>query len=72
MCIENKQLSSLLLNNFGYTGDIIAGDEVTAGIYIPPPDTDEHINFFLKCMQHPKHVPDATIIDSFTTEDYII
>ena len=61
--------SSPSLNDFGYTGDAIAGDEITARTYVPLPDTDEYTKLFLKCIQCPKHVPDATVSNYFTTED---
>ena len=47
LCADDAPLrSSPLLNNFGYKGDAIAEDDVTAGTYVPPPDTDDHTNLF--------------------------
>ena len=60
-----------LLDEFGYTGDTKAGDEVTAGTYIPPEGTDEYTKLFLKCARRPAHVPDLTISDKFSTKNYI-
>ena len=60
-----------LLKAFGYRGDTVRGDEVTAGTYIPPPDTDEYTKLFLKCMKRPDHVPESAIPDIFSTNDYV-
>ena len=56
---------------FGYTGDTVAGDAVTAGTYVPPVDTDEYTKLFLKCMKRPEHVPDKTINEVYSTKDYV-
>lgn len=51
MCGDNTPLrQSPLLEVFRYIGDTAAGDAVIAGIYIPPPETDEHTKLCLKCM----------------------
>jgi len=72
LCADDTPLRSPpLLNEFGYTGDTAAGDQVTAGTYIPPEGTDEYTKLFLKCAQRPAHVPDNTISDRFTTKNYI-
>ena len=43
LCGDNTPVrSSPLLEVFSYTRDTAAGDEVTAGIYTPPSDTDEY------------------------------
>ena len=60
-----------LLDEFGYTGDTKAGDEVTTGTYIPPEGTDEYTKLFLKCSRRPAHVPDLKISDKFSTKSYI-
>ena len=62
LCGDDTPLqSSPLLAEFGYTGNTCAGDEVTAGTYIPPPDTDEYAKLLLKCVKRPSHVPETTI-----------
>ena len=68
---ETPLRQNSLLQAFGYTGDTVAGDEVTAGTYIPPPDTDEYTKLFLKCMKRPDHVPESAIPDIFSTNDYV-
>ena len=72
ICANDTPLRlSPLLEDFGYTGDTKAGDEVTAGTYIPPQGTDEYTKLFLKCARQPAHVADLTISDRFTTKNYI-
>jgi len=47
LCGDNTPLrTSPLLDDFGYTGDMAAGNEVTSDTYIPPSDTDEYTHFF--------------------------
>ena len=36
---------------FGYTGDTVAGDAVTAGTYSPPDNTDECTKLLLKYLK---------------------
>ena len=50
--------SSPLLDECGYTGDTLAVDEMTAGTYIPPLDTNKHTKMFLQCVKRPAHVPE--------------
>ena len=58
LCVDDTSLRTLpLLEEFEYTGDTIAGDEVTAGTYIPPPQTNEYTQLFLKGLKRPDHVP---------------
>ena len=45
-----------LVQEFGYIGDTVAGDEVTAGIYNPPTAVDEHTKLFLHCCSRPPQV----------------
>ena len=72
MCADNTHLrSSPLVEEFGYTGDTTAGDEVTAGTYVPPHATDEYTKLFLKCMKRPDHVPESSIAEIFSTDDYV-
>ena len=72
LCADNTPLrSSPLVQEFGYMGDTTAGDEVTAGTYVPPHDTDEYTKLFLKCMKRPDHVPESAIVDIFSTDDYV-
>ena len=41
LCTNNTPLrTSPLLEEFGYTGDTIAGDAVTEGTHVPPSNTD--------------------------------
>ena len=48
-----------------------AGDDVTASTYIPPDNVDEHMKLFMKCLKLPDSVPDGTIPDYFSIEDYV-
>lgn len=56
---------------FGYTGDMAAGDAVNAGTYIPPRGTYENTKLFLKSMKRPDRVPESAISDVFSTKDYV-
>ena len=72
LCEDDTPLQSPpLLEEFGYIGNTCAGDKVTVGTYIPPPDTDEYTKLFLECFKHPPHIPEKTIKDSFSTSDYV-
>ena len=72
LCTDGTPLRSLpLLEDFGYTGDTQAGDAVTAGTYIPLEGTDEYTKLFFKCEQRPSHVLELTIINRFSTRNYI-
>ena len=44
---------------------------VTAGVYNPPNEADEYTQLFLKCSQHPNHVPKGIISKEFTTNNYV-
>ena len=69
LCGDNTPLhTSPLLNAFGHTGDTTTGDEVTAGTYIPPSDTDEYTQLFLKYMKRLDHIPESAIHDIFNTK----
>ena len=59
------------MEDFGYTGDTLTGDEIREGNYIPPQGTDEHTHLFLRCLKRPSHVPDGTIPTKFSTVYYI-
>ena len=73
MCADNTPLrTSPLLEEFDYTGNTITGDEVTAGTYIPFPNTDKHTKLFLERMKRPDHVPETIVKDIFTTKYYVM
>ena len=63
---NTKLCTSPLLEEFGCTGDTIAGYDVTEGTYVPPSNTDEHTNIFLQCMKRPDHVPETAVQDTCT------
>ena len=64
LCADDTPLrSSSLLEEFGYTGNTQAGDEVTEGTYIPTHSIDEYTKLFLKYTRQPAHVSDLTISD---------
>ena len=72
LCADNTLLlSSPLVEGFNYTGDTTVGDEVTAGTYVPLHDTDEYTKSFLKCMKRQDHVPESSIVEIFSTDDYV-
>ena len=72
LCGDNISLrQSSLLEAFGYTGVMVAGNDVTVGTYIPPCETDEYTKLFLKCIKQPNHVPESAIPDAFNTKDYV-
>lgn len=67
LCADNTPLLYFtLLNDFGFAGDTISGDESTAGIYIyiyiPAPDTDEHTITYFKCMKRHDHITEKLLV----------
>ena len=52
LCADNTPLRKpYMVTNFGYTGDTVAGDAVTAGTFSPPDNTDEYTTLLLRCLK---------------------